>query len=213
LETHKNFLAFIYLGNLIRNLFYYKRFIIKNLLYLIFRIMKKIILTTFVLLSVLTGVYAQLSLQGSIPEFGQVLKDSSGTVNISINSAIAQTVSITGLNAPFSSGQNQLVFTTPKSNKSINAIFHPTSTGQFSDTIILTGSVWGSLEIIVTGQGIQPVINTQSNTMSFGLASIGSTYTQNFTISNTGTGTLIINSITPSGTEIQVSPSNFTITA
>jgi hypothetical protein len=82
--------------------------------------------------------------------------------------------------------------------------FTPTATGTRTGAITITDSASGSPQSInLTGTGVTvvaPAVSLSPSSLSFGNQSINTTSAgQNVTLSNTGTGTLNITSIVPSG--------------
>ena len=122
--------------------------------------------------------------------------DSTTTQSITLVNTVAapQTVSLTGLSAPFSASQSTL--TIPASDSiSFDISFNPTNTGNFSDTLDWNGSIFGNGSLVVSGEGVQVVLSTNTDTLNFGSIALGASSTVNLMISNTGTGTMIVNNL------------------
>ena len=113
------------------------------------------------------------------------------SINLINTVAVPQTVNLSGLSAPFSTSQSTL--TIPASDTvSCDIIFNPTSTGNFSDTLDWNGSIFGNGSLVISGEGVQVVLTTNLDTLNFGPVALGDSSTVSLTISNTGTGTMII---------------------
>jgi Abnormal spindle-like microcephaly-assoc'd, ASPM-SPD-2-Hydin len=86
----------------------------------------------------------------------------------------------------------------------ISVTFTPTATGTRTGAVTITDNAAGSPHVIsLTGTGLAagtPVVSLSASSLTFGNQPINTTSTaQNVTLSNTGTGTLSIMSIVPSG--------------
>ncbi|MFY9527638.1 MAG: choice-of-anchor D domain-containing protein [Candidatus Acidiferrales bacterium] len=89
-------------------------------------------------------------------------------------------------------------------NCTISVTFTPTATGTRAGAVTITDNAAGSPHIIsLTGTGLAagaPVVSLSASSLTFGNQPVNTTSaTQNVTLSNTGTGTLSITSIVPSG--------------
>jgi len=84
---------------------------------------------------------------------------------------------------------------------SINVIFKPTNTGARTGTLSVTDNASGSPQkAALTGTGVIPAVNLAPTSLNFGKIPVGTTSTpMTVTLSNTGTGTLLISSMALTG--------------
>ncbi|MBV9303612.1 MAG: choice-of-anchor D domain-containing protein [Acidobacteriaceae bacterium] len=86
-------------------------------------------------------------------------------------------------------------------NCTINVTFHPTATGTRTGTVAITDNASGSPQSIsLTGTGVAPAVNLSATSLTFSTQLLGTTSAAKpVTLKNTGTATLNITSIAPSG--------------
>ncbi|MDC3032097.1 choice-of-anchor D domain-containing protein, partial [Bacteroidota bacterium] len=135
--------------------------------------------------------------------------DSTTTQSITLVNTVAapQTVSLSGLSAPFSASQSTL--TIPASDSiSFDISFNPTTTGNFSDTLDWNGSIFGNGSLVVDGEGVQVILTSSTDSLNLGTISLGTSVTDSFMLSNTGTGTMIISNISSSSPYFSVNPTS-----
>jgi hypothetical protein len=98
-------------------------------------------------------------------------------------------------------------------NQTFSVVFSPTSAGVKTANVSVNHNANGSpMSVSLTGTGtvpLVPVFSINPTAHNFGVVNLGQTVTQTFTITNTGTANLIINSIVRSGTDQAL----FTLTA
>ncbi len=84
---------------------------------------------------------------------------------------------------------------------SINVIFKPTNTGARAGTLSVTDNASGSPQkAALTGTGVIAAVNLAPTSLNFGKIPVGTTSTpMTVTLSNTGTGTLLISSMALTG--------------
>src|SRR5258706_569979 len=83
----------------------------------------------------------------------------------------------------------------------INVSFKPTTTGMRTGTLSVTDNASGSPQkAALTGTAITPAVNLAPTSLNFGKIPVGTTSTpMTVTLSNTGTGTLLISSMALTG--------------
>ncbi len=175
--------------------------------------MKKIyslIFTLIITLSAFAQTGVGVTTNTSSPySFTATNVDSTTIHSITLVNTVAapQTVSLSGLSAPFSASQSTLSI--PASDSiSFDISFNPTTTGNFSDTLDWNGSVFGNGSLVVNGEGVQVILTTSTDSLNLGTISLGTSVTDSFMVSNTGTGTMIINNITSSNPYFSVNPTS-----
>jgi hypothetical protein len=94
----------------------------------------------------------------------------------------------------------------PGAECNLSIDFTPQSAGALSGTATLTDNAlnagapnYAKQVVNLSGTGVGPIVQATPNPMQFGTIAIGSNETMPLTISNTGTGTLTLNSISISG--------------
>ena len=175
--------------------------------------MKKIyslIFTLIITLSAFAQTGVGVTTNTSSPySFTATNVDSTTTQSITLVNTVAapQTVSLSGLSAPFSASQTTL--TIPASDSiSFDVSFNPTNTGNFSDTLDWNGSIFGNGSLVISGEGVQVVLTTSTDSLELGTISLGTNVTDSFLVSNTGTGTMIISNISSSNPYFSVNPTS-----
>ena len=138
--------------------------------------------------------------------------DSTTTIDVVFVNTVAaqQTLTFTGIAAPFSISSNSVLISASDST-TIQLSFNPTVVGNFSDTLDFSGSIFGSGSLVVNSEGVQVSISTSTDTVDFGSLSLGSSTSENFTIYNNGTGTMNVSSITSNNPVVTVSPTSMQI--
>jgi len=158
-----------------------------------------------------TGVIAQIN---SPYTFTPTTVDSTTTISVQFNNtfAIATTVTFNGLAAPFSTSVASMNILANDS-ATVDFSFSPTLLGNFTDTLEFTNSILpGTTNIIVlNGEGVQVSIATSVDSLDLGIISLGTSITDSFMISNTGTGTMAISNIGSNNTDFTVTPTSATI--
>ena len=139
--------------------------------------------------------------------------DSTTTVSVQFNNtlSIANVVSFTGLNTPFSVSPNPISIPAEDSVM-VDIIFTPNSIGNFSDTLDFTGSVFGGGQIILNAEGVLVVIASSTDSLNVGSISLGTTITDSIVVYNSGTGgTMAITNLSSNNTDFTASPTTATI--
>ncbi|MFZ3216971.1 MAG: choice-of-anchor D domain-containing protein [Candidatus Acidiferrales bacterium] len=156
-----------------------------------------------------TGIQGQLGASPSSVTFGSVAVGSTGSqtitltnsgsasVTISSASATGSGLSISGLSTPVTLGAG---LTT-----TFSAQFAPTSTGAASGSISIASNAPNSpLTIALSGTGTQPQISATPSSAAFGNVVAGTNNSQTITLTNGGSASLTISSVTTSGTGFSV---------
>ncbi|MDE0883690.1 MAG: hypothetical protein OSB21_13940, partial [Myxococcota bacterium] len=100
---------------------------------------------------------------------------------------VEQTVSLSGLDAPFGSDVASLVIASGDT-ATIALEFSPTATGLFNDTVSLSGSVFGLAELALAGNGTMVSLEWSADTLAFPTTALGQFSTLELTVTNTGDG-------------------------
>jgi len=138
--------------------------------------------------------------------------DSTTTIALKITNTVGttNTVSLSGLSAPFSASTNSVVIAANDS-VTINISFNPTITGSFTDTLSWTGSIYGSGSIVYNGEGVQVSIGVGTDTLTLDTVALGSSVSDDIWLFNTGTGTMVVSDITSDDSTVTVSPTTFNV--
>ena len=139
--------------------------------------------------------------------------DSTTTVSVQFNNtlSIANVVSFTGLNTPFSISPNPISIPAEDSVM-VDISFTPNAVGNFYDTLDFTGSIFGGGQIILDAEGVLVVIATSTDSLNVGSISLGTSITDSIMVYNTGTGgTMAITNISSNNTDFTASPTTATI--
>lgn len=124
--------------------------------------------------------------------FTPLFSGQSDTIEIIVTTDINQDIALSGLSGEFSFSPANLIMTAGEA-QTIFVSFNPVNPGYFSQTLHLGGSLWGSLDIPVNGECIDPKINVSPTSLDFGEVPLLSPKTMQITISNTGNGMLDCN--------------------
>ena len=74
----------------------------------------------------------------------------------------------------------------------LSIAFTPELVGTFSDTLEVIGSIFGSAEVVVTGDGIQVSFEWSADSLLFETTPIGQTDTQSLSLASVGDGAAVI---------------------
>ena len=157
-----------------------------------------------------TGTASQLGASPAAVAFGSVLTGSSGsqtvtltnsgTASLTISQATASGTgfSISGIAAPLTINAGQMA--------TFTAQFAPTTAGNATGTVTVVSNAPNSpLTIALTGTGTQPQIAATPSTAAFGNVSTGTSNTQTITVSNGGSASLTISSVSVTGAGFNIS--------
>ena len=117
------------------------------------------------------------------------------TVELGNEVGVAQTVSLSGLDGPFSLLGPSDITIGSEASSTLNLAFAPTSLGDFTDTLHAQGAVFGEADIVLSGEGIQVLLEWSADTLYFDTTAIGATSFQDLVITNVGNGTAAITDI------------------
>ncbi|MFA6468910.1 MAG: LamG-like jellyroll fold domain-containing protein [Bacteroidota bacterium] len=163
-----------------------------------------------------TGTGPVISLRDSSKAYGVVLVSSNKKDSVYIKNTGNATLSVSNISS--SSGE----FTVSPTTFSINAsdsgklyiTFAPTSTGTKSSVInIVHNGTTTSDTILVNGKGIHPVFSSSVSSNAFGNVGLYQTKTDSVTVTNSGSDTLIISSVTKSNAQYSLSPTSASLLA
>ena len=175
--------------------------------------MKKLLTLCFVFAIAFTaiaqtgnGIVAQIN---SPYAFTPTTVDSTTTISVQFSNTVAasQLVTFTGLSAPFSASVTSINIDANDS-ATVDLIFTPTSSGDFSDSLIFSGSIFGSGILDLQAEGVQVSISSSTDSLNLGSISLGTSVTDSFLISNTGTGTMAISDISSNNTNFITNPTS-----
>ena len=123
-----------------------------------------------------------------------VTNNGSGDLTIS-------SINIGGSNAAdFQQTNNCAVVLSPSATCQIDVTFNPSATGTRNASLSVGNNASGSLTAALTGTGTAPQLNLSTAALAFGTQILNVTSTQlSVTLANTGSGSLLINSISISG--------------
>ena len=132
--------------------------------------------------------------------------DSTSVISIELGNevGVAQTVSLLGLEGPFSLVGPNAVTIESEASTTLNVSFSPATLGGKSDTLLAQGSVFGEAQIILSGEGIQVLLEWSADTLTFDTTAIGATSTADLIITNVGNGTAAI-------TDVQIDNDAFSV--
>ena len=123
-------------------------------------------------------------------EFDQTTVDSTASVTLQLKNAVgaAQTIYFGGLDAPFSLADNTPIEIPSQDTVEVVLNFTPAAVGNYSDTLEVIGSIFGSTQLIVSGQGIQVQLEWSTFEVQFDTTAIGATSYADVTVANVGDG-------------------------
>ena len=157
-----------------------------------------------------TGAQGQLTSNSSSVAFGSVAVGSSGsqtvtltnsgTASVTLSQAVASGAgfSITGIATPLTINAGQVA--------TFTAQFAPTTGGNVTGGISIVSNAPNSpLTIALSGTGTQPQIAATPSSAAFGNVSTGTSNSQTITVSNGGSASLIISSVSVTGAGFNIS--------
>jgi len=152
----------------------------------------------------------QLSPNPASVNFGNISTGSNASQQITLTNtgnAAATVSSITVSGTGFSlTGVSTPATVAPSQTLSFTAKFAPTAVGNATGTVTVTSNAGGSpLTISLSGAGVQAGLSITPSSYDFSSVVDGQTKTQAFTLTNNGTATLTISSVTAGGTGYSVS--------
>ncbi|MCH1576506.1 MAG: hypothetical protein L7S67_09545, partial [Flavobacteriales bacterium] len=132
--------------------------------------------------------------------------DSTSVISIELGNelGVAQTVSLDGLDGPFSLVGPSALTIESEASTTLMLTFSPATLGDKTDTLLAQGSVFGEAQIILNGEGIQVLLEWSADTLTFDTTAIGATSYQDLIITNVGNGTAAI-------TDVQIDNEAFSV--
>ena len=117
---------------------------------------------------------------------------------------VTQEVVFSGVDAPFSLSESTLTLEA-QAAQVITLSFNPSEVGDFVGELFFAGSIFGSGSLGISGEGTQIDIETNIDFVQFQNTAIGSSSTESLTITNAGSGTMLIS-------QFEFSDSQFSVT-
>jgi hypothetical protein len=160
-----------------------------------------------------TGAQAQIAVNPSSVNFGNVATGDTNSQPIQISNAGTATLTIsqvtmTGGGNGFGTILSTPLAIQPGKSASFNATLTPSSTGTFSGSISLVSNAPNSpLTINLTGAGVVATrtLGASTSSLSFGNVNDGTKASQNVTLTNTGNSNVTISSVGATGTGFSAS--------
>ena len=152
------------------------------------------------------------SIDGSTLAFEPTTVGTTATYDLLVTNlvGVTQDVTISGVEAPFSLSETVLTLDAQEAMV-VTLSFDPLAVGQFSDQLIFAGSIFGSGSLDITGEGTQIDIETNASFVQFANTAIGSSSSVDLTITNSGSGTMLISSFDFSDSQFTVVEESLTI--
>jgi len=152
----------------------------------------------------------QLSANPASLSFGSVAVGANGTQQIVLSNAGSAAVNISSIAVSGSgytvSGVTTPVTVSPSSSVTLTATFTPTAAGNDTGTITIASNASdASLAIALSGTATQAGISVSPSSFNFGSLTDGQTKSQAFSITNTGTASLLVSQIAVNGNGFSVS--------
>ena len=123
--------------------------------------------------------------------FGSVAVGSSASQNFTVQNTGGGTLTGTAsVAAPFSIASGGSYSLTAGASQTVTVKFSPTVAQSYSQSVTFTGGAGASRTVTGTGTAAPAISVSPTTTVAFGSVAVGSSSTQNFTVQNTGGGTL-----------------------
>ena len=155
--------------------------------------MKSFLRRAFCALFLSTIGFSQVEFLPADLDLGPTTVDSTLTYDIQIVSGVAQTVTLSGLDAPFSVSPETFVFEQEAlsfDTLSATLTFNPTEVQIYNDTLSASGSIWGTVDLPIVAEGVLVGISLDEDELDFGDVSIGQSNVLSVNVSNNGVGTM-----------------------
>ncbi|MDA0945592.1 MAG: choice-of-anchor D domain-containing protein [Bacteroidetes bacterium] len=123
---------------------------------------------------------------------------------------VTQQIVFNGLSAPYSLSQDT-IYLSAQQAQVVTLFFDPETVGTFNDELFFAGSIFGSGSLIVSGEGTQIDIETNSDFLQFDATAIGTFSTATLTITNAGSGSMLISGFDFSDDQYSVEETELTI--
>ena len=152
-------------------------------------------------------------LTGSPYEFTPTTVDSTTTFEFQLVNTVGvqQVVYFGGLDAPFN--VNPLIPTAVPANDTLDMeiTFNPSEIGEFSDTLEVLGNVFGNADLVISGQGIQVILDWTPADLSFETTAIGQQSSATVTVTSSGDGAGTISDVVFSNSIFSLDEANSTL--
>ena len=170
----------------------------------------KVIMTILFLVSTIS---AQYTISHDPIAFDPISVNTTSDIEVSLSSDIAQTVTLSGLDiaSPFSLSDITLVYANAGDTENFTVSFTPTTATTYSAVLTITGSIFGTQEVDITGEGTLVEIALSQTTIDFGEVSLGDSSTTSIQVYNNGTGTMVVGPITSDDTQFYSVPNSLSI--
>ena len=151
------------------------------------------------------------NLEGTLLNYSPTTVGTNATEDLLITNevGVTQEVILSGLTGPFVTSEDTLTIEAG-GVAVVTLIFSPESVGDFMATLFFTGSIFGSGEMSIAGEGTQIDIEA-AEFLQFENTSIGSSSTATISVSNAGSGSMLISEFVFSDSQYSVVESNLTI--
>ena len=153
-------------------------------------------------------------LTGSPYEFTPTTVDSTTTFEFQLVNTVGvqQIVYFGGLDAPFN--VNPLIPTAVPANDTLDMelTFNPSEIGVYSDTLEVLGNVFGNADLVISGQGIQVILEWTPEELAFDTTAIGQQSSATLTITSSGDGAGTITDVVFSNPVFSLDEANSSLT-
>ena len=161
------------------------------------------------------GVEPQISVSPAPLAFGDVRVGSSLALTLSIQNIGTAPLTV------FGASSTSTAFTVPGplpgpiapgASASLTVRIQPPSAASYSGTLSITSDGGGLVLVGLSGRGVEPRISVSPTSLAFGTILVGTSRSQSFTVSNTGTAPLLVSSSSLTGLDFQLStPTPFSV--
>ena len=131
-------------------------------------------------------------------------------ITVQVSSEIAQTLNFSVESPMYTISESSLEFDVDET-KSLDITFSPTEVGVHGAQLEIVGSVFGTLDLDISGEGTQVDIDLDVTSLDFGTVSVGQNDTRDIVISNIGTGTMQVTNVTTNNEQFTVETTSFDI--
>ena len=161
-----------------------------------------------------TGTSAAISVAAATLAFGNVVVGSSADLTLTVSNPGTAALSVNGIasdDGQFSA--SPVSFSVPPGgNRAVTVTFAPAATGAQTGTLSIAHNAVGSpAAVAVGGTGTAPVFGVAPGALIYGDVAIGSPAVLPFTVSNTGTATLAVTSVTCDDAQFVPDISSFSV--
>lgn len=151
-----------------------------------------------------SSTQTQLTINPASVAFGSVSVGSSGTQTVTLTNAGTATLTVTAA-SPLGAGFSMRGISMPMTidaggSASFSAIFTPTSAGAATGSISIVSNAPGSpAAIALSGTGMQAQLNATPSSAAFSSVTTGTSNSQTVSLTNNGSATVTISSVTVTG--------------